>query len=49
MAIDFSFTPEVEEVRLRVRDFMKTVVKPRETDDLWERECRRKLVETIID
>src|ERR1700712_1339629 len=49
MAIDFSFTPEVEEVRLRVRDFFQNVVKPRETDDLWERDGRRKLVETIIE
>ena len=29
MAIDFTFTPEVEEVRLRVRNFMLTEVSPR--------------------
>jgi acyl-CoA dehydrogenase len=48
MPIDFSFSPDVEAVRLRVREFMQTEVKPREADDLWEPEQRRKLVETII-
>jgi len=48
MAIDFSFGPEVEEVRQRVRHFMQTEVKPAESDDLWEDGNRRKLVETII-
>ena len=49
MAIDFSFSPEVEEVRLRVRAFMKSEVAPRETDELWTTDGRRKLVETIIE
>jgi len=49
MTIDFSFPPDVEEVRLRVREFMTREVKPRESDDLWEDSNRRKLVETIID
>ena len=30
MAIDFSFPPEVEEIRVRVRDFVRDVVKPEE-------------------
>lgn len=49
MAIDFSFSPEVEEVRLRVRAFIQGEVAPRETDELWAHDGRRKLVETIID
>jgi len=49
MTIDFSFPPDVEEVRMRVREFMATEVKPRESDGLWEDANRRKLVETIID
>jgi acyl-CoA dehydrogenase len=49
MTIDFSFPPDVEEVRLRVRDFMAKEVKPRESEDLWKDENRRQLVETIID
>ena len=48
MAIDFSFPPEVEDIRMRVRAFMDAEVKPAETDDLWEHDNRRKLVETII-
>jgi acyl-CoA dehydrogenase len=48
MAIDFSFPPDIEAVRLRVREFMELEVKPKETDDLWEKEQRRKLIETII-
>ena len=31
MAIDFSFPPEVEEVRQRVREFLTNDVKPRES------------------
>ena len=48
MAIDFSFPPEVEDVRIKVRNFLESEVKPAETDDLWETDQRRKLVETII-
>src|SRR5688572_11803488 len=48
MAIDFSFPPEVEDVRMRVRRFLESDVKPAETDDLWEHGQRKKLVETII-
>lgn len=32
MAIDFSFPPEIEQVRLRVRDFICEVVRPREQE-----------------
>jgi acyl-CoA dehydrogenase len=49
MTIDFSFSPEVEEVRLRVRAFIQGEVAPRETDELWSHDGRRKLVETIIE
>ncbi len=31
MAIDFTLSPELEDLRLRVRDFIQTVVKPGET------------------
>ena len=48
MAIDFSFSPEVEDVRMRVRRFMEEEVKAVETEELWESSNRRKLVETII-
>jgi len=45
--IDFSFPPEVEEVRLRVRKFMDDVVRPR-----WEatnQSERKSVVKTIVD
>jgi acyl-CoA dehydrogenase len=48
MTIDFTFSPEVEDVRMRVRRFMEEEVKAVETEDLWESSNRRKLVETII-
>ena len=48
MPIDFSFGPEVEEVRVRVREFMQREVAPCETDALWADDNRRKLIETII-
>jgi acyl-CoA dehydrogenase len=48
MTIDFTFPPEVEAVRMRVRAFMDDEVKPAETPDLWDEGNRRKLVETII-
>jgi acyl-CoA dehydrogenase len=49
--IDFTFPPEVEDVRLRVRDFMTTVVKPAEGDlsiDRHDPEGRRRLIVTIL-
>ena len=41
MAIDFSFPPELEELRHKVREFMDTVVRPiekRAEDESWERD-----------
>jgi acyl-CoA dehydrogenase len=49
MAIDFTFAPEVEEVRLRVREFMVREVAARENDGLFDGDSRRKLLETIIE
>lgn len=49
--IDFTFPPEVEAIRQRVREFMTTVVKPSEGDLTIERhdpEGRRKLITTIL-
>jgi len=44
--IDFSFPPEVEEVRLKVREFMDQVVRPR-----WEsidQSDRSQVVKAIV-
>lgn len=49
MAIDFSFPPEIEDLRQRVRAFMTEEVAPRESTDLWDREHRQRLVKTIIE
>src|ERR1700759_135210 len=49
MAIDFTFAPEVEEVRMRVREFLTREVAARENDGLFEGDNRRKLLETIIE
>ncbi len=41
MAIDFSFPPEIDEIRGKVRDFMDTVVRPAEKradEEHWERD-----------
>jgi acyl-CoA dehydrogenase len=41
MPIDFSFPPELDELRFKVRDFMETVVRPIETKadaDKWDRD-----------
>jgi acyl-CoA dehydrogenase len=49
MAIDFSFPPEVEELRLKVRQFVEEVVRPAEKR-IAEREGDRKfLIESIIE
>jgi len=49
MAIDFSFPPELEELRQKVRRFIDEVVRPRE-QEIKEREGdRRFLVEKIIE
>lgn len=52
MAIDFTFPPDVEEIRLRVREFVARVVAPREKGlsiDREDREARHKLVATILE
>ncbi|MDQ3148180.1 MAG: acyl-CoA dehydrogenase family protein [Actinomycetota bacterium] len=49
MTIDFSFPPEIEELRLKVRDFMATVVRPVEEKaegNAWE---RKDWVQAIIE
>ena len=49
MAIDFTFPPEIDEIRLRVADFMATVVRPveqRADDESWGRD---EWVRAIID
>src|SRR5262245_41556651 len=50
--IDFTFPPDVEDVRQRVREFMTTVVKPAEVDltvDRHDPEGRRRLISTILE
>lgn len=42
MAIDFTFSPEVEAVRERVREFLRAHLVPRETEALWEKGSRRR-------
>ncbi len=48
MAIDFTFPTEVEDVRLRVREFIEEEVKSKEDDGLWEADNRQKLIEVIL-
>ena len=50
--IDFTFPPDVEDIRQRVREFMTTVVKPAEGDLSIERhdpEGRGRLIRTIVE
>ncbi len=52
MAIDFTFPPDVEQIRQKVREFMTTVVKPEEGDlsiDRHDSEGRTKLIRTILE
>jgi acyl-CoA dehydrogenase len=46
MAIDFSFPPDLEALRLRVREFIDTVVRP--TEDAMDEHDRDQLVAGII-
>src|SRR5258706_14309564 len=46
MAIDFSFPPELEALRLKVREFIDTVVRP--TEDAMDESNRDQLVAGII-
>ena len=48
MAIDFSFPPEIEELRLKVRRFIAEEVRPREKEIAEREDDRRFLVEQII-
>ncbi|MDH5672506.1 MAG: acyl-CoA dehydrogenase family protein [Myxococcales bacterium] len=48
MSIDFAFPPEVEDIRLRVREFLDEEVRPAESESLWEGENRRNLIEVIL-
>jgi len=49
MAIDFSFPPELEELRQKVRRFIEEVVRPREQEIKAREGDRRFLVEKIIE
>jgi acyl-CoA dehydrogenase len=51
MAIDFSFPPDVETIRLKVREFMATVVKPAESAldiDRGDPSSRSEIIRTIL-
>ncbi len=51
VAIDFTFPPEVEEIRLKVRHFMSEVVKPAEQElhiDRRDSDSRRQIITTIL-
>jgi acyl-CoA dehydrogenase len=49
MTIDFTFSPDVEDARSRVKSFLDEHLKPREDDGLFEPDGRKKLIETIIE
>ena len=49
MAIDFRFPPEIEALRLRVRDFVAEVVRPAERRIAEREGDRRFLVQSIIE
>ncbi len=49
MAIDFSFPPEIEEVRLRVRRFVEEVVRPAEKEIEARSEDRSFLIRKIVE
>jgi acyl-CoA dehydrogenase len=49
MAIDFTFPPEIEELRLKVRRFVAEVVRPREAEIAKREKDRRFLIEKIIE
>ena len=48
MAIDFSFPPELELVRHKVREFIETVVRPAEAEIAEHPDDRKLLVEQVI-
>jgi acyl-CoA dehydrogenase len=49
MAIDFTFSPEIEELRLKVRKFVDEVVRPREAKIAERENDRRFLVQNIVE
>jgi len=49
MAIDFSFPPEIDALRLKVREFIAEVVRPREAEIAQHEGDRRFLVQSIIE
>lgn len=49
MAIDFTFPPEIDELRLRVREFIRDVVRPAEARIAEHEGDRRFLVKSIIE
>lgn len=49
MAIDFSFPPEIEALRLKVRDFIAQVVRPAEARIAERENDRRFLIQSIIE
>ena len=48
MAIDFSFPPEIDELRLKVRRFIAEVVRPAEARIAEREGDRRFLIQSII-
>jgi acyl-CoA dehydrogenase len=49
MAIDFSFPPEIDALRLKVREFIATVVRPAEEKIAGREGDRRFLIQSIIE
>ncbi len=49
MAIDFTFPPEIDELRLKVRRFVTEVVRPREAEIERRENDRRFLIQSIIE
>ena len=49
MAIDFSFPPEIDALRLKVRDFISQVVRPAEARIAERENDRRFLIQSIIE
>ena len=49
MAIDFSFPPEIEALRHKVREFVSTVVRPAEARIAERKDDRRFLIQSIIE
>ncbi|HYL53671.1 MAG TPA: acyl-CoA dehydrogenase family protein, partial [Acidimicrobiia bacterium] len=47
MAIDFSLSPELEDIRARVRALVDEVVRP--IEQRWDRNDRKQLIDGIIE